>query len=121
MTDLVQPAERIARPQPQAAPPNSTAEGGCATRASVTPISSSCTSEFPFSITVAEVYDGLLDLLLDLIRKQDIEIYDIPIGQITAQYLHYVSRMKQLDVEMAAEIGYIASVLIDIKSKMLLP
>jgi len=42
-------------PQPQAAPPNSTAEGGCATRASVTSISSSCTSEFPFAITVADV------------------------------------------------------------------
>jgi segregation and condensation protein A len=136
MTDLVQPAERIAMPQSQAAPPNSTAEGGsppqhansgragdpgCATRASVTPISSSCTSEFPFAITVADVYDGPLDLLLDLIRKQDIEIYDIPIGQITAQYLHYVSRMKQLDVELAAEFVYIASLLIHIKSKMLLP
>ena len=108
-------------PQSQAAPPNSTAEGGCATWASVTPISSSCTSEFPFAITVADVYDGPLDLLLDLIRKQDIEIYDIPIGQITAQYLHYVSRMKQLDVELAAEFVYIASLLIHIKSKMLLP
>src|SRR5207248_8501737 len=58
---------------------------------------------------------------LDLIRKQDIDIYDIPIAQITAQYLHYVSRMKQLDVELAAEFVYIASLLIHIKSKMLLP
>jgi segregation and condensation protein A len=76
---------------------------------------------FPFAITVAEVYDGPLDLLLDLIRKQDIDIYDIPIAQITAQYLHYVSRMPQLDVELAAEFVYMASLLIHIKSKMLLP
>ena len=42
---------------------------------------------FPFSVSVGSVYDGPLDLLLDLIRKQDIDIYDIPISQITAQYL----------------------------------
>jgi len=59
--------------------------------------------EFPFSVSVAEVYDGPLDLLLDLIRKQDIDIYDIPIAKITAQYLVYVERIKQLDVDVAAE------------------
>jgi len=78
-------------------------------------------SEFPFAISVADVYDGPLDLLLDLIRKQDIDIYDIPIAQITAQYLHYISRMKHLDVDLAAEFVYMASLLIHIKSKMLLP
>jgi segregation and condensation protein A len=78
-------------------------------------------SEFPFAISVADVYDGPLDLLLDLIRKQDIDIYDIPIAQITAQYLQYISRLKQLDVELAAEFVYMASLLIHIKSKMLLP
>ena len=78
-------------------------------------------TEFPFAITLGEVYDGPLDLLLDLIRKQDIDIYDIPIAQITAQYLGYVERMKQLDVEVAAEFIYMASVLIQIKSRMLLP
>src|SRR5947207_7228220 len=78
-------------------------------------------SEFPFSISVADVYDGPLDLLLDLIRKQDIDIYDIPIAQITSQYLHYVERMKHLDVEVASEFVYMASLLIHIKSKMLLP
>jgi segregation and condensation protein A len=79
------------------------------------------TSEYPFSVTVAEVYDGPLDLLLDLIRKQDINIYDIPIAKITAQYLTYVERMKQMDVNLAADFVYMASVLIHIKSKMLLP
>ncbi len=78
-------------------------------------------TEFPFAVSVAEVYDGPLDLLLDLIRKQDINIYDIPIAQITAQYLAYVERIKQLDVNIAAEFIYMASVLIQIKARMLLP
>jgi segregation and condensation protein A len=78
-------------------------------------------SQFPFAVSVGSVYDGPLDLLLDLIRKQDIDIYDIPIARITAQYLAYVERIKQLDVDVAAEFIYMASVLIHIKSKMLLP
>ena len=78
-------------------------------------------SEFPFAVSVAKVYEGPLDLLLDLIRKQDIDIYDIPIAKITAQYLGYVERLKQLDVDVAGEFVYMASLLIHIKSKMLLP
>jgi segregation and condensation protein A len=76
---------------------------------------------FPFSVMVSQIYDGPLDLLLDLVRKQNIDIYDIPIAQITSQYLHYVEQMKQLDVDVAAEFIYMASLLIHIKSKMLLP
>jgi segregation and condensation protein A len=76
---------------------------------------------FPFNVTVSQVYDGPLDLLLDLVRKQNIDIYDIPIAKITAQYLSYVENMKQLDVDVAAEFIYMASLLIHIKSKMLLP
>ena len=83
--------------------------------------SSAPASEFPFAVTVGQVYDGPLDLLLDLIRKQDIDIYDIPIARITAQYLAYVETLKHLDVDVAAEFIYMASVLIHIKSKMLLP
>src|SRR5262250_2585709 len=78
-------------------------------------------SDFPFAVSVAEVYEGPLDLLLDLIRKQDINIYDIPIAKITAQYLAYVERLRELDVNVAAEFIYMAAVLIHIKSKMLLP
>lgn len=78
-------------------------------------------SEFPFAVTVGQVYDGPLDLLLDLIRKQDIDIYDIPIARITSQYLAYVETLKYLDVDVAAEFIYMASMLIHIKSKMLLP
>ncbi len=78
-------------------------------------------TDFPFAVEVGDVYEGPLDLLLDLIRKQDIDIYDIPIARITAQYLKYVERMRELDVNVAAEFIYMASVLIHIKSKMLLP
>jgi len=78
-------------------------------------------SDFPFAVEVTDVYEGPLDLLLDLIRKQDIDIYDIPIATITAQYLGYVERMRGLDVNVAAEFIYMAAVLIHIKSKMLLP
>jgi segregation and condensation protein A len=78
-------------------------------------------SDFPFSVSVGDVYEGPLDLLLDLIRKQDIDIYNIPIAKITAQYLTYVEKLKELDVNVAAEFIYMAAVLIHIKSKMLLP
>jgi segregation and condensation protein A len=78
-------------------------------------------NDFPFAVAVSDVYEGPLDLLLDLIRKQDIDIYDIPIARITAQYLTYVERMRELDVNVAAEFIYMAAVLIHIKSKMLLP
>ena len=75
----------------------------------------------PFNITVGRVYDGPMDLLLDLIRKQDIDIYDIPIAKITAQFLGYVENLKQTDVDAAGEFIYTAALLIHIKSKMLLP
>jgi segregation and condensation protein A len=75
----------------------------------------------PFSVSVGLVYDGPLDLLLDLIRKQDIDIYDIPIAKITAQFLGYVNQLKATDVDVAGEFIYTASLLIHIKSKMLLP
>jgi segregation and condensation protein A len=78
-------------------------------------------SDFPFAVTVSNVYEGPLDLLLDLIRKQDIDIYDIPVAKITAQYLAYVEKLRELDVNVAAEFIYMAAVLIHIKSKMLLP
>jgi segregation and condensation protein A len=75
----------------------------------------------PFSVIVGQVYTGPLDLLLDLIRQQDIDIYDIPIAKITAQFLAYVNQLKATDVDVAGEFIYTASLLIHIKSKMLLP
>jgi segregation and condensation protein A len=66
-------------------------------------------------------FHGPLDLLLHLIKKNEIDIYDIPITLITQQYNAYLDDMEQLDVEVAADFVYMAAVLINIKSKMLLP
>src|SRR6266853_3330381 len=68
-----------------------------------------------------EQYDGPLDLLLDLIRKQQIDIKDIPIATITAQYLQYMEKAREMDIDLGAEFVYMAATLIHIKSKMLLP
>lgn len=68
-----------------------------------------------------EQYEGPLDLLLDLIRKQQINIYDIPISKITAQYLDYMQRAAELDIELSSEFVFMAATLIHIKSKLLLP
>src|SRR5262249_55747558 len=77
-------------------------------------------SQSPFTVTVGQVYDGPFDLLLDLIRKQNIDIYDIPIARITAQFLEYTRHLQQTDVDSAGEFVYTASLLIHIKSRMLL-
>ena len=66
-------------------------------------------------------YEGPLDLLLDLIRKQQIDIKDIPIATITAQYLEYLEEAREMDIDLGAEFVYMAATLIHIKSKMLLP
>ena len=68
-----------------------------------------------------EHYDGPLDLLLDLIRKQQINIYDIPIAKITSQYLEYMNQAIAMDFELSAEFVYMAATLIHIKSRLLLP
>src|SRR5579884_670674 len=68
-----------------------------------------------------EQYEGPLDLLLDLIRKQEINIYDIPIARITQQYLEYMQRATELNIELSSEFVYMAATLIHIKSRMLLP
>jgi segregation and condensation protein A len=68
-----------------------------------------------------EQYEGPLDLLLDLIRKQQIDIKDIPIATITGQYLEYIDKAREMDIDLGAEFVYMAATLIHIKSKMLLP
>ena len=78
-------------------------------------------SAFPFSVIVGQVYEGPYDLLLDLVRRQNIDIYDIPIAKITAQFLAYVEHLKASDVDTAGEFIYMSALLIHIKSKMLLP
>ncbi len=66
-------------------------------------------------------YEGPLDLLLDLIRKQQIDIKDIPIATITSQYLEFMDKAREMDIDLGAEFVYMAATLIHIKSKMLLP
>jgi len=68
-----------------------------------------------------EVFEGPLDLLLYLIKKNEIDIYDIPISSITEQYLEYLGLMRMLDLNIAGEFLVVAATLIHIKSKMLLP
>ncbi|HWC96819.1 MAG TPA: segregation/condensation protein A [Candidatus Sulfopaludibacter sp.] len=68
-----------------------------------------------------EQYEGPLDLLLDLIRKQQIDIKDIPIATITSQYLQFMDKAREMDIDLGAEFVYMAATLIHIKSKMLLP
>jgi segregation and condensation protein A len=67
------------------------------------------------------MYEGPLDLLLDLIRKQEIDIHNIPISKITGQYLEYLHKLEQLNIDVSADFIYMAATLIYIKSKMLLP
>ena len=68
-----------------------------------------------------EMYQGPLDLLLYLVRKHEVEIIDIPIATITSQFLNYVSILEQIDVEAAGDFLDMASTLIEIKSRLLLP
>jgi segregation and condensation protein A len=68
-----------------------------------------------------EQYEGPLDLLLDLIRKQQIDIKDIPIATITSQYLEYLDKAREMDIDLGSDFVYMAATLIHIKSRMLLP
>ena len=67
------------------------------------------------------VFEGPLDLLLHLIEKNKVDIYDIPIVTITEQYLAYVSEMQEQDMDVMSEFLVMAGTLLQIKSKMLLP
>lgn len=73
-----------------------------------------------YKITI-ENFDGPLDLLLHLIKEQDIDIYDIKIEEVTRQYLDYIKAMKDMNLSIASEYLVMASELIEMKSKMLLP
>lgn len=68
-----------------------------------------------------DIFEGPLDLLLYLIKKNEIDIYNIPIALITKQYLDYIAKMKALNLDLAGEYLVLASTLIHIKSRMLLP
>ena len=68
-----------------------------------------------------QVFEGPLDLLLHLIDKNQIDIYDIPIATITEQYMEYINAMQRDDMDVTSEFLVMAATLIDIKCKMLLP
>jgi len=70
---------------------------------------------------VLENFSGPLDLLLHLIQKNELDIYDIPIAMVTEQYLSYLHAMEELSLEIASEFAVMASTLLAIKSRMLLP
>src|SRR4051812_49636938 len=66
-------------------------------------------------------FDGPLDLLLYLIRQEQVDIYDIPVARITDEYLRYLQLMQELDIAVAGDFLVMAATLIEIKSRMLLP
>lgn len=70
---------------------------------------------------ILDAFEGPLDLLLYLIRRQNFNIFDIPLAEVTRQYLGYVEEIRQHNLELAAEYLLMAALLIDIKSRMLLP
>src|SRR5580700_9508861 len=74
----------------------------------------------PYKVNIP-LYEGPLDLLLDLIKKQEMNIHDIQIAKITSQYLDYLHKLEELNVDVSADFIYMAATLIYIKSKMLLP
>ena len=74
-----------------------------------------------YQIQLEDVFEGPMDLLLHLIKKNELDIYDIPIALITRQYLEYIEWMKAMNIEFAGEFIVMAATLTQIKSRMLLP
>lgn len=74
-----------------------------------------------YRVKLQDVFEGPMDLLVHLIKKAEVDIYDIPISQITAQYLDYLEWMKQMNIDFAGDFVLMASTLTHIKSRMLLP
>jgi segregation and condensation protein A len=77
-------------------------------------------TELPYQVRI-ENFEGPLDLLLHLIKKNEINIYDIPVAMIAQQYLHYLEAMEELNLNVAGDFLVMAATLLQIKSKMLLP
>jgi segregation and condensation protein A len=77
--------------------------------------------EKPYHVRLEKIFEGPMDLLIHLIKKNDLDIYDIPIALITDQYLEYLELMKTLNIDYAGDFLLMASTLAQIKSRMLLP
>ena len=78
------------------------------------------TSEI-YQIKLDNIFEGPMDLLVHLIKKNEVDIYDIPIALLTDQYLEYLEWMKSLNIDFAGDFLLMAATLTQIKSKMLLP
>ena len=78
-------------------------------------------AEGPYRVKLSDIFEGPMDLLVHLIKKNEINIYNIPIALVTEQYLQYLEWMDALNVEYAAEFVVMASTLTQIKSRLLLP
>lgn len=68
-----------------------------------------------------DIFSGPLDLLLYLVRKEEVDIYDIPIAKITGEYIRHIEMLQLVDIELAGEFLIMAAMLMEIKSAMLLP
>ena len=77
--------------------------------------------EKPYQVRLEEIFEGPMDLMIHLIRKNDLDIYDIPIALITDQYLQYLELMKAMNIDYAGDFLLMASTLTQIKSRLLLP
>jgi segregation and condensation protein A len=77
--------------------------------------------ETPYEVKLDQVFEGPMDLLVHLIRKNEVDIYDIPIALITDQFLSYINLLKSLNIDFAGDFIVMAATLTQIKSKMLLP
>jgi segregation and condensation protein A len=75
----------------------------------------------PYQVNLGELFDGPMDLLVHLVKKNEVDIYDIPIALITQQYVEYLEWMKSVNIDVAGEFLVMAATLAHIKSRMLLP
>lgn len=75
----------------------------------------------PYQVSIKNIYEGPMDLLVHLIKKHDVDIYDIPIALITDSYIKYLEWLKGMNIDIAGDFIFMASILTHIKSKMLLP
>ncbi|MBW2590232.1 MAG: segregation/condensation protein A [Deltaproteobacteria bacterium] len=74
-----------------------------------------------YKVQVTDIFEGPMDLLVHLIKKNEVDIYDIPIALITKQYLDYIQWLKSMNIELAGDFVVMAATLTQVKSKMLLP
>ncbi len=78
-------------------------------------------SESPYEVQLGETFEGPMDLLLHLVKKNEVDIYDIPVALITEQYMEYIKLMQVMNIDVAGNFLVMAATLAQIKSRMLLP